>query len=191
MNILTRQELLEGKEDYKPHDVDGFLNDMLFLKEVEDLSYNQLSNEQIILADELLDKITRNSYLIISLASDNFYTSRIFNSLYKLIYLIKGDDFEEALTKHLDLMEKYIFMIDDVLNIIESKEDLTISDIELAHELSFLGVISLQNDIWINNQQLLKLRRYKDFAGQAQKIKQTVWAGAITLKMRNNKLKNN
>lgn len=191
MNILTRQELLEGKAAYKPHDVDGFLNDMLFLKEVEDLSYNHLSNDQIILIEEILNKITRNSYLIIFLASDNFYSSKLFNSLYKLIYLIKGDDFDEALTKHLDLMEKYIFMIDDVLDIIENKDGLMISDIELAHELSFLGVISLQNDIWINNQQLLKLRRYKDFAGQAQKIKQTVWAGAITLKMRNNKLKNN
>lgn len=184
MNLLTKNELVINNERYGVQKLSDFFDDELFLEQLGSLPYNKLSREQAVRVDLILDKITRNTSIIIDLAGNNFYNGRLFRIIYKLLYVLKGEEFDGCLTRHYELMEDYVLMADCALKVIEDKSILTIDNVELAYEFSLLGVFSVLSDLSADNRELLNLRRYGDCEDDMENLKRTTRVDGLTLKMK-------
>lgn len=191
MNILAEKQFKENCKDFEI--VKEFFEGEQYLDSLSDLMYNDLSKEDQVKVDCMIEEMIFTLEVIYNLIIDDYYLSRWFKRIGIIFTKRYGEEFRINLSKHYDNMLKYTDYFDNSFKVCErSKDNLNMYDLKVAYNLTYLSFTTIINDIADADLKLLNKNKFcdsdiKDF----NEVKKTINACVQTLKYKNRQLEKN
>lgn len=159
MNLLTKKELYDNCDDDTI--LKDFFEEFSYLEELGEKNYKELNDEEKIKVDELLENADFISLIIVEMINSEKYLKKKNKIVIDIIGLL-DKNITTKLDAHYDLLKNYLKRAQEIMYLVETKNNRTISDITIAYCLSFLSYISLINDLGKNDFEMLNKGNYVD-----------------------------
>ncbi len=159
MNLLTKKELYSNCSDTAI--LEEFFEDFSYLKALSEKCYKDLNEKDKKRVDEILENVDYISIAIINMINSDYYLKRKTKIIINIIELL-NENINERLESHFELLNNYLRCTQEIMYLVETKNNRTIDDITTAYCFSFLSFILIINDLSKDDYEMLNKGNYTD-----------------------------
>lgn len=183
MNLLTKKELYSNCNDTTI--LEEFFKGVSYLETLSKKSYEELAEEDKNKVDELLENTDFISIVIAEMINGDYYLKRKNKIIINIMKLL-NENINERLESHFELLNNYLRCVEEIIYLVETKNNRIIDDITTAYCLSFLSFILIINDLSKDDFEMLNKGNYTDVDFKDFKeLKNDIKAYELSLVQRN------